>query len=1026
VTPLQPAAGAQGGAAEGVAPAQGAARLHSTGALHLLLAAAVLLPLLVAGAGAWVAWRQAWDISERELVHVADAGAEYVRRVLDGNRFAAARVNDLLRGLTDDEIRAREAELHAALRRMIADMPPVATAYVGDRNGRLLLSATVYPVPRDVDVADREYYTSLTAPGAPDVVVTRVYQGRVEDNLFFAVAMRRRDSGNPVPDDQFDGQANVSVDPRDLGAGLSRLLSHQDDSIILLRADGYLLARHPSFNSPPPRLADAHPIAEAMRASPSGVVLAASRMDGVMRLTAFRPVEGWPGLSVSAGRPQAAIVRDWRDDALKQLGFAVPAMLALALLARLVERGRRRLAAANVMLERRVAERTTALRDSEERLRLTTVGAGVGTFEIDMRDGLGRLSPEAMGLFGVARASFGTADWKVVVHPLDHAAVAMAWGAAVAQRSQFHAVFRAAAPAPDGRMRWLLARARMHFTAKGEPQRIAGVLLDVTALRRTEEALRDSEARFRASQELSPLAFSIQRAVRDPQGAVVDFEIEYANPAAHRMGGVPPGALLGQRLMARLPQARSHPLLFARYVAILSGQVPPSEEELEINDAALHGWFRCAVVRLDEERIAVSIDDVTAERAAREALARSHAELEALVEARTAALLRAADERRRAEETARQSEKLAALGLLVGGVAHDFNNLLQVIASGAALLRRPTLTEERRIAVLDGMIKAGDTARDMTGRLLAFARQQPLTPETFDLNTRLLGMSELLRQTLGGGCRVETDLAPDLWPVRADPGQLELAVLNLAVNARDAMNNGGRLVLHTRNATLPASSERAAGDYVCVAVEDSGAGMLPAVLARALEPYFTTKEPGRGTGLGLPQAFGFARQSGGDLTVESEHGTGTTVTIYLPRAGPCAEDAADGPPAAMRAPKHRTVLVVEDNEAAGEFAASLLEELGYATRRASTAAEALAAVARGGVDAVFSDIVMPGGTSGRDLAAVLRRERPGMAVVLASGYSPRGGGVGPDDVETLPKPYQLVELAAALERAFARVTAAAG
>jgi signal transduction histidine kinase/CheY-like chemotaxis protein len=497
------------------------------------------------------------------------------------------------------------------------------------------------------------------------------------------------------------------------------------------------------------------------------------------------------------------------------------------------------------------------------------------------------------------------------------------------------------------------------------------------------------------------------------------------------MVDAPAGTLVGGRLLERIPTARTHPLLFPRYVAILTGEMPSNEEELELHADRFKGWFRNAVVRLDAERIAISLDDITAERAAREALARSHAELEALVEARTAALLRAADERRRAEETVRQSEKLAALGQLVGGVAHDFNNLLQVIASGAALLRRPTLTEERRAAVLDGMVKAGDTAREMTGRLLAFARQQPLAPETFDLNTRLLGMSELLRQTLGGGCRVETDLAPDLWPVRADPGQLELAVLNLAVNARDAMPGGGRLVLHTHNATLPASGERVAGDYVCVAVEDSGAGMLPGVLARALEPFFTTKEPGRGTGLGLPQVFGFAKQSGGDLTVESEHGVGTTVTIYLPRARPCAADAAGAAPAAMRAPKDRTVLVVEDNEAAGEFAASLLEELGYATRRAASAAEALAEVARGGIDAVFSDIVMPGGMSGRDLADLLRREHRGMAVVLASGYSPRNGGQGVDSgdpagVETLPKPYQLVELASALERAFARVTEAAG
>ncbi|MCX7376086.1 MAG: ATP-binding protein [Alphaproteobacteria bacterium] len=861
--------------------------------LPWLLAGAVMLPLLVAGAGAWLAWRGTWDSARSELSHAADSAAEYMRRVLDGHRAAADRVNDLLRGLSDEEVRAQEAALHARLRAIVPELPQVSTAYVSDQAGMLLLSASMAPVPR-ISIADREFHLLLAGPNPPATVVSRVYLGRAEDNMFFAVARPRRDTGN-TSNNAFHGQVNVSVDPRLVSNGLGRLLVGPQDSLAAIRSDGFVLARHPSFHQPLPQLPADGALAQALRSADRGVVMARSRVDNTPRLIAFGAVEGWPGILVGAGRDRAAILAAWRQEALFHLLIALPAMLALAGLALLVWRGQRRLAEANALLERRVAERA--------------------------------------------------------------------------------------------------------------------------------EVLRASEARFRAFQELSPVGFVIHRAVRNSQGQVADFEVEYANPAAHRAVAAPASSLPGVRLLAQVPEARTDDRLFPRYCRILSGAEPGGEVDLELRNTRFNGWFRNAVVRLDAERLAISVQDMTAEHAARETLARSHAELEALVEARTAALLRAADETRRAEESARQHEKLAALGQLVGGVAHDFNNLLQVIGSGAALLRRPAITEARRAAVLEGMERAGETARELTGRLLAFARQQPLVPETFSLNARLVGMSALLRQTLGGAVQVETELAPDLWQVHADPGQMELAVLNLAVNARDAMPKGGRLLLRTRNTTLPATEGRQAGDYVCLDVVDVGIGMPPAVLSRALEPFFTTKEAGRGTGLGLPQVFGFTRQSGGDLRLESTPGQGTTVTIKLPRA---AEDHGTGDATAigsLRTPKGKSVLVVEDNEAAGEFAASLLEELGYQARTATTAVQALEMLREGTtVDAVFSDVVLPGGMSGNELAQALRARFPQVAVVLATGYGGQAAAVAPPPtVETLGKPYQLVELAAALERALARV-----
>jgi signal transduction histidine kinase/CheY-like chemotaxis protein len=997
-----------------------------------LLAGAIVLPVLVAGAGAWMSWASTWKAAEAELVQTSDAAAEYARRLLDGHKAAADRVNDLLRGLSDAEIRAREQDLHDALRAMVPNLPQVPTAYVSDRHGRLLLSASVYPVP-DVDISDREFHALFQQPDPPATVVTRVYEGRAERNLFFAVARPRINTGNAPAPDGFDGQANVSISPHEVSAGLRRLLQGEDDSVTLIRADGHVLARHPAFSAPLPPLPLPlqGPVAAALTRETRGVLESSSRVDGEIRLIAFRAIDGWPGLFIGTGRPRTAIVARWWREAVTHLAFAVPAVLALSALALMVQRGQRRLAEANARLERHVAERSAALRHSESRLRLATEAAAIGVWELDLRTGRGMRSAQAMAMSGASRQDYTWEDSIGLIHPEDRPGVRAAFARA-ARTGKYEAVFRTAATAPDGGPRWLMARGRVQVDEAGAAERSAGVLLDVTAERRAEAARRDSEARFRAFQDLSPIGFAIHRAVRDAAGQVVDFEVEYANPAAHRLVGAPPGTLVGSRLLNQVPEARAEPLLFHRFARILAGEVPGGEVEIELRTPRFNGWFRNAAIRLEDDRLAVSLQDMTAERDARETLARSHAELEALVEARTAALLRAADEKRRAKEAARQSEKLAALGQLVGGVAHDFNNLLQVIGSGAALLRRPNLTDARRVAVLEGMERAGDTARELTGRLLAFARQQPLTPETFNLNARLLAMSALLRQTLGRGVQVETALAPDLWPVHADPGQLELAVLNLAVNARDAMPEGGQLTLRTRNAVLSPDGEhpdtaRKGGDYVCLEVVDTGTGMAQAVLARAMEPFFTTKEPGRGTGLGLPQAFGFARQSGGDLHVDSTPATGTTVSIMLPRAAGAIPDGTAATLGAMRSPKGKAVLVVEDNEAAGEFAASLLEELGYRARTTTSATAALAALSAGETfDAVFSDVVLPGGMTGNELACTLRSQYPQIAVVLATGYGGQADSTPPPPgVETLGKPYQLVELATALERALLRAEPAA-
>ena len=514
---------------------------------------------------------------------------------------------------------------------------------------------------------------------------------------------------------------------------------------------------------------------------------------------------------------------------------------------------------------------------------------------------------------------------------------------------------------------------------------------DLSERRQAEELARENEARFRV------LADSMPQMV---WSTLPDGYHDYYNARWYEFTGVPAGSTDGEAwngMFHEDDQARA----WARWrESLATGEPYEIEYRLRRHDG-VYRWTLGRALPLRDLSGAIvrwvgTCTDIEDTKQAAEVLARSRAELERLVEDRTAALMREVDERRKAEEALRQGEKLQAIGQLTGGIAHDFNNILQVVTSGATLLNRPTLTEDRRKVILDGITNAAQSAKELTSRLLAFARKQSLKPEAFDLNGRLTGMSELLRHTLGSRITLETDLASDLWPAVADVSQLEVAILNLSINARDAMQEkGGTLSFQTRNATLAATSERAAGDYVRLAVADSGVGMSPAVLARVFEPFFTTKELGKGTGLGLAQVHGFSKQSGGDIDVESAAGEGTTIIIHLPRAARAAIAAMAPSHTKDPAPAHpkqeaagRTVLVVEDNPDVATFAGGMLKELGYTTRCAANADQALALLDAGEqVNAVFTDVVMPGEMNGLQLANIVRVRYPDIAIVLASGYS---------------------------------------
>ncbi len=376
-----------------------------------------------------------------------------------------------------------------------------------------------------------------------------------------------------------------------------------------------------------------------------------------------------------------------------------------------------------------------------------------------------------------------------------------------------------------------------------------------------------------------------------------------------------------------------------------------------------------------------------------------------------------------------KAQRLEAVGQLTGGVAHDFNNLLTVILGNIELLE-PKLRDDLSRSLATEAREAAEMGARLTDRLLTFARRQRLETQSLNLNEFVLGLIELLRRTIGAPIDLSTSLAPDLWPTMADPGQVESAVLNLVLNARDAMPNGGRLVIETFNATVDAGDAvsdagMAAGDYVVLSVADTGHGMPPEVRARAFEPFFTTKGAGKGSGLGLATIYGFVRQSGGNVTIYSEMGKGTTVNLYLPRAGRhTEEDAAPAVKAAVDGGSGETVLIVEDDDRVRRLAATRLKELGYRVLEASHGAAALAILAQTpGVEIVFSDLVMPGGMSGFDLARQVREAYRRVHIILTSGYSAElmnQADIAQLDLQVLRKPYRQSELARAFRAVLSR------
>ncbi|HWB45968.1 MAG TPA: PAS domain S-box protein [Hyphomicrobiaceae bacterium] len=391
-------------------------------------------------------------------------------------------------------------------------------------------------------------------------------------------------------------------------------------------------------------------------------------------------------------------------------------------------------------------------------------------------------------------------------------------------------------------------------------------------------------------------------------------------------------------------------------------------------------------------------------------------------------------DRKHVEEALRESErrlahaqKMEAVGQLTGGIAHDFNNLLLVITGNHELLELQLDRDEQK-ALLKEAHDAALLGSKLTDQLLTFARRRHMDAQVIPLNDQVVGVADMLRRTLGEHVRLSTSLARDVWSIRADPSQFQSAIVNMAVNARDAMPEGGKLVVETRNIVLDEDHadfhpELHPGEYVQLSISDTGSGMPPEVRDRVFEPFFTTKEKGRGTGLGLAMVYGFVKQSGGHVTIYSEVGHGTTFNLYFPRVDGVAPGAAVRVKGTADPEARETILVVEDDERVRQLTITRLKLIGYQVLEASDGPTALEILKTGNsVDLVFTDLIMPGGMSGREVAARARELRPGIRVLLTSGYAEelvQGESLERERLRVLRKPYHQAELVSTLREVLA-------
>ena len=553
---------------------------------------------------------------------------------------------------------------------------------------------------------------------------------------------------------------------------------------------------------------------------------------------------------------------------------------------------------------------------------------------------------------------------------------------------------------------------------RGENGQVEGFFcpcIEITEQVMTARRVRESDVRNR---QIFDSAIDYAIVATDLQGHITTW-----NEGATQIMGWTEPEMLGEpidRFFTPEDQAAGRPR-FEMESALATGRGPDERWHCRKDGQRFWASGQLTVLRNTADQPVGFVKMLSDRTAQRRADARLR-ELNATLEERVASEV---DARMRTEDALRQSQKVEAIGQLTGGVAHDFNNLLTVIRGSVDLLRRPNLSEDRRRRYIDAIGETADRAAKLTGQLLAFARRQALKPETFDACESIEAMRSMVGTLTGSRIEVAVALPDRRCLINTDRSQFDTAIVNMAVNARDAMNGEGRLTLTVGSAsTIPAvrSHPFIEGDFITISIADSGVGIAPDQIERIFEPFFTTKGVGEGTGLGLSQVFGFAKQAGGEIAVESRVGEGSTFTLYLPAAVDLEEGAAQSPePEVGWRGEGACVLLVEDNAEVGRFATDALAELGYDTVLANDGATALAELSsrKTSFHVVFTDVMMPG-MSGIELGREIRRKYPDLPVILTSGYSSVLAEDGTHGFELLRKPYSIEELSRTLGRTLHR------
>jgi len=683
-------------------------------------------------------------------------------------------------------------------------------------------------------------------------------------------------------------------------------------------------------------------------------------------------------------------------------------------------------------------------RESEQRLRFAANAGRMGVWEYDFSSGELTSSPMCRINFGLAENEpVGFDDMVSRIEPRDRGLFRRSIEAARSDAADLDVEVRVMRPEGIG---WVQARGQVMDNGTGVATRLAGVTLDVSTRRHAEAyscALAELGDRIRdivcprelgyAAAEIMGRTLAISRVgygMVDIVAETITVERDWNAPGVASFAGVLHLREYGSYIDDLV---RGNTVVFGDVeldsrtsgnVEALDGRnarsfvnVPVMEQGvlvavLYLTNAAVRSWTAAEIdlVKDMAERTRVAIARLTAEQELK-ALAFS---LEQQVEERTAAQLAA-------EDQLRQSQKMEAIGQLTGGVAHDFNNLLTVIRGSIDMLRRPELSEEKRTRYIDAIGETSDRAARLTGQLLAFARRQALTPERFDVGASLREVLGVVTTLTGSRIVVNLELPDEACFMVADRSQFDTSIVNMAVNARDAMGGEGPIQLKVcPSSGIPAIRNHVpvAGDFIAVSLSDSGKGIPAATLERIFEPFFTTKPIGTGTGLGLSQVIGFAKQSGGDVHVQSLSGAGTTFTLYLPRArAPRQPDDVDVAQDQQGSGDGLCVLIVEDNADVGQFARGALQEIGYGTVLAANGDEALKHLAEDSdrFSIVFSDVVMPGMT-GLELGETVKRLYPDLPIVLASGYSHVLAQNGNHGFELLHKPYSIDQLSRVIRK----------